>query len=184
MLGSDSESPSGELIYQSSETQAKMDLMTDSDVKVKSSAVPFPAPPPIPPRPQPHPPSTSKRGKRASLILNCLSRNRMISFAKEKSGTTKDLQVSSPRPFLQERCLILFYSTGKTTGGRKKEKRRVIREMEGEVHNPIFQQLIQIASSSINQNETTRDSNAKRRHKRNVGIHCKSSLNSLIDYAS
>ncbi|XP_015772105.1 PREDICTED: uncharacterized protein LOC107350395 [Acropora digitifera] len=40
--------------------------------------------------------------------------------------------------------------------------------MEGEVHNPSFQQLIQIASSTINQNETTRDSNAKRRHKRNV----------------
>ncbi|XP_074618296.1 uncharacterized protein LOC141877278 [Acropora palmata] len=118
-LGSDSESPSGERIYQSSETQAKMDLMTDSDVKVKSSAVPFPAPPPIPPRPQPRPLSTSKRGK--------------------------------------------------TTGGRgNKEKRRVIREMEGEVHNPSFQQLIQIASSTINQNETTRDSNAKRRHKRNV----------------
>ena len=67
LLGSDSESPSGELIYQSSETQAKMDLMTDSDVKVKSSAVPFPPLPPMPPT-QPSPPSTSKRGKRASLI--------------------------------------------------------------------------------------------------------------------
>ena len=67
LLGSDAESPSGELIYQSSETQAKMDLMTDSDVKVKSSAVPFPPLPPMPPT-QPSPPSTSKRGKRASLI--------------------------------------------------------------------------------------------------------------------
>ena len=67
LLGSDSESPSGELIYQSSETQAKMDLMTDSGVKVKSSAVPFPPLPPMPAT-QPSPPSTSKRGKRASLI--------------------------------------------------------------------------------------------------------------------
>ena len=67
LLGSDSESPSGKRIYQSSETQAKMDLMTDSEVKVKSSAVPFPAPPPVPPT-QPSPPSTSERGKRASPI--------------------------------------------------------------------------------------------------------------------
>ena len=80
---------------------------------------------------------------------------------------------------------FLIYSTGKTTGGHSnKEKRRVIREMEGEVHNPSFQQLIQIASSTINQNETTRDSNAKRRHKRNVRIRCKSSVKLTIDYAS
>ena len=67
LLGSDSESPSGKRIYQSSVTQAKMDLMTDSGVKVKSSAVPFPPLPPMPPT-QPSPPSTSKRGKRASPI--------------------------------------------------------------------------------------------------------------------
>ena len=96
LLGSDSESPSGELIYQSSETQAKVDLMTDCDVQVKSSAVPFPALPPIHPRPQPRPPSTSKRGKRTSLIVNCLSRNRIISFTKEKSGITKDMKASGP----------------------------------------------------------------------------------------
>ena len=67
LLGSDSASPSGKRIYQSSVTQAKMDLMTDSGVKVKSSAVPFPPLPPMPPT-QPSPPSTSKRGKRASPI--------------------------------------------------------------------------------------------------------------------
>ena len=95
LLGTDSESPSGELIYQSSETQAKMDLMTDFDVKVKSSAVSFPAPPPMPPM-QPSPSSTSKRGKRASLILSCHSGDRIKSFAKERSAIMKDMQVSGP----------------------------------------------------------------------------------------
>ena len=87
-------------------------------------------------------------------------------------------------PFCRNDVWYSSYSTGKTTGGRNKERRRVIRELEGEVHNPSFQQLIQIASSTINQNETTRDSNAKRRHKRNVRIRCKSSVKLRIDYAS
>lgn len=80
LLRSDSESSSGELIYQSSETQAKM---ADSDVKVESSAVPFPPPPPIPPT-QPSPPSTPERGKRAALIVKYQSGDRITSFTKEK----------------------------------------------------------------------------------------------------
>lgn len=72
----------------------------------------------------------------------------------------------------------ILYSTDETTGRRNKEKRQVIREMEGEIHNPSLQQLIQIASSTIKQNETTRDSNAKGQHKRKVYVARKSPLNS------
>ena len=100
----------------------------------------------------------TKRDKR------CAGKRRVVKRALSSSKNSLSKQISFAK------FVILPGNDQKCAERRNKERCKVIKTMEKELHSPSFEQQIRIASSVLSKDDKTRDLNAKREHNKRVGI--------------
>ena len=101
----------------------------------------------------------------------CASRRRVIHKARALPADSALRQHSSLKQEIAfAQSVILPGASQRKAEKRIKERNNVINEMVHELKNPSFEERIQIAASTINPDERTRNLNAKCFQKRKVSV--------------
>lgn len=101
----------------------------------------------------------------------CASRRRVIHKAMSPpAGSALRPHSSLSQEVAFAQSVILPGFTHQKAARRTNERRKVIKAMLDEVKNPSFEDRIQIAASTINPDDNTKDFNAKGSHKRSVSV--------------
>lgn len=99
------------------------------------------------------------------------TRRRVIHKAQEHSaGSTLRPHSSLSQDIAFAQSVILPGKARQKAQRKTEERGTVIKEMTRQLKNPLFEDIIQIAASTINPDERTRDLNAKSAYKRSVSF--------------
>ena len=100
------------------------------------------------------------------VVKRSASRRRIIHKASQSSFLDQRQKLSFSRGIAFAKSVILPESTRQKS--KIKERSRVVKERVRNLRNPSFEEKIQIAASTINPDERTKDLNEKSAYKRKV----------------